>query len=258
MKSGIRRILKGTFFALLACALPTLQGQAQSPIDNLTFLTEDYPPFNFEQDGRLSGISTEIVAEMLTRSGSALTTKDVKLLPWVRGYHLTLAEPNHALFSTTRTPSREERFKWVGPFVPTVIGVIAKKEKGLKIETLDDLSALRIGVVKDDIGQLLLEETGFPRKRMEPVLMNDQNYKKLFADRIDAIAYETKVAAWQIAASGQDQNEFEVIHELKRSELYLALNLETPDAVVEMLQTALEAMKEDGTHAAILEKYLNK
>lgn len=229
--------------------------QAQSPINQLKIMTEDYPPFNFQQDGTLAGISTEIVAELLRRSGSVQGVKDIKLLSWARGYTLTLNEPWHALYSTTRTQSREQLFKWVGPFVPTMVGLIARKDRHLTISAPKDLARLRIGVVKDDIGHLLLMEAGLPQDRMEPVVLNEQNFRKLEAGRVDAIAYETNVTNWHFRKMGYDPDQFEMIHLLKQSDLYLALHRNTPNSVVTLLQSHLDQMKTDGTHAKILKSY---
>ncbi|WP_171022039.1 transporter substrate-binding domain-containing protein [Cohaesibacter sp. CAU 1516] len=244
------------FLAALSVMLAALMpASADSPVDRLSIMTEDYPPFNFSKDNRLQGVSTEIMAEMLKRVDSKLGVADIRLLPWTRAYKLVQSEEDQALFSTTRTPSREYLFKWVGPFVPTVVGVIAKKERHLKIQSLSDLVTLRIGAVRDDIGHLLLQEINMPRSRIEPVLLNGQNYKKLIANRLDAIAYETSVSMYQLAEMGQKPSDYEVIYELQRSALYLALSIKTPDAIVRTLQDQLDAMKKDGTHAAILKKY---
>lgn len=240
---------------LILLSVPT-GTRAQSPLDDLTIITEDYPPFNFEQDGKLKGISTEIVGELLKIGGSDKTIDDIKLISWARGYNLAQTEPNHALYSTTRTEKRETLFKWVGPFVPTVVGLIAKKERGLVISSADDLQKLRIGAVRDDIGHQLLLEVGMPTDRLEAVQFNDQNYKKLFSDRIDAIAYETTVSNWRIRNMGQNPEDFEVIHELRRAELYLALHKDTPDEIVTGLQKALDMIKRNGTYQAILDKYM--
>ena len=251
--------LSASLAIVACCFLMAGSGLAQGPtsVDQLIVTTEDYPPFNFSSEDELQGISTDIMSELFIRTQSKLTKKDIQLLPWTRAYKLALNRPNFAVYSTTRTESREDLFKWVGPFVPTVIAVVAKKEKAFEINTNEDLHKLRIGVVRDDIGQLLLKETGMPDERIEPVLRNDQNYRKLFSDRIDAIAYESNVVNWQIKAMGEAPEAFEVIYELQRAELYLALNPSVSDKLVSLLQEKLDEMKADGTHEAILSKYLS-
>lgn len=260
---GVKRqafVTRRTFIAsslASATLLSSRYGHADEALNSLKVMTEDYPPFNYHKDGELKGLSVEIVSELLKRAGTTHKRSDIELLPWARGYNLTLDRPGHALFSTTRTEDRENLFKWVGPFVPTIIGLIARKDRNLTIGSEQDFSKIRIGVVKDDVGHLLLRSAGVADKDLDIVLFNDQNYKKLAAGRIDAMAYETSVMKWGLHSVGESLSEYEVIHELKRSDLYLALNKETPDSQVETLQRSFDSLVADGTHAEIVARYLS-
>lgn len=237
-------------------SLPLIRSsRANTELGSLKVMTEEYPPYNYKDGSGLSGISVEIMEEIFKRAGSGHNRGDIALLPWARGYNLTLQRPGHALFSTTRTQDREDLFKWVGPFVPTVIGLTAKKSRHLEIKTVHDLADIRIGVVKDDVGQLLLRAQGVPDDRIEPVLSNEQNFRKLMADRVDAISYETKVTRWGLQMRGADLDDYETVYELDRGQLYLALHHQTSDPVVARLQKAFDALVEDGTHSKILNQY---
>ena len=228
---------------------------AAGDFHSFKIMTEDYPPYNFNDNGVLQGISVDIMAEMFNRLQSGHKRSSIELLPWARGYNLTLQSTDHALFSTTRTENRENIFKWVGPFVPTTVGLTALKSRNLNITSLEDLHKLRIGVVKDDVGQLLLQANGFPESHMDVVLSNEQNYHKLMAKRVDAIAYETEVTKWGLKQLRAEPSDFEVIYILKRSDLYLALNKNTPDVIVKRLQQVFDSIVADGTHKDILAKY---
>ncbi|WP_196220693.1 transporter substrate-binding domain-containing protein [Roseibium hamelinense] len=249
-----RRSLLAGMAALSSMPL-VLSSRADADPAGLNVMTEEYPPFNFTQAGELKGVSVDIVEEMFARAGTGHTRADIAVLPWARGYNLTLQRPGHALFSTTRTADRETLFKWVGPFVPTVVGLTAKKSRELNIKTVQDLHPLRIGVVKDDVGQLLLRARGVPEERIEAVLSNDQNFRKLISGRVDAISYETTVTRWGLEDSGVPVEDYETIFELDRGHLYLALHHETPDAIVSQLQSAFDDMVSDGTHGRILAQY---
>ncbi|WP_299471875.1 ABC transporter substrate-binding protein [uncultured Roseibium sp.] len=237
-------------------ALPSARTSfARSELNALKVMTEEYPPFNYQDGSGLNGISVEIMAEIFRRTNSGHGRGDIELLPWARGYNLTLQRPGHALFSTTRTQDREELFKWVGPFVPTVVGLTAKKSRELDIKTVHDLANIRIGVVKDDVGQLLLRAQGVPDDRIEAVLSNEQNFRKLMAGRVDAISYETKVTRWGLQQFGANLDDYETVYELDRGQLYLALHHQTSDDVVESLQSAFNSLVKDGTHNMILKSY---
>jgi hypothetical protein len=46
-------------------------------------------------------------------------------------YERVLSEPYTVLFPPSRSPEREELFKWVGPLIPEKIALFARKDSGL-------------------------------------------------------------------------------------------------------------------------------
>jgi polar amino acid transport system substrate-binding protein len=63
----------------------------------LTIITEEYPPVSFKEAGVITGSSAEVVKEILRR---LKLPDNIKMLPWARGYNLLKTQPNVALFST--------------------------------------------------------------------------------------------------------------------------------------------------------------
>ena len=53
----------------------------------LTILTENLPPLNYEKDGELVGPSVEIVREIQSRVGSR---DKIQVYPWARAYKMAL------------------------------------------------------------------------------------------------------------------------------------------------------------------------
>lgn len=249
-----RRAFIAGLVASSSIGLPQ-NARADDPLDGFEFMTEDYPPYSYERQGVLRGISVDIVTELFKRVHSRHSRDSIRMLTWARGYNITLQHAGHALFSATRTTDREHLFKWVGPFVPTVVGLTAPRSRNLKIDSMEDLYGLRVGVVKDDVGHLVMKSRGFPENRMEIVVSNGQNYRKLLAGRLDAIAYETQVTRWGLREWNADPEQYEMVYELKRSHLYLALNRSTPDEIVNQLQDAFDSMVADGSHRRILARY---
>jgi polar amino acid transport system substrate-binding protein len=82
---------------------------------DLTYLTEQYPPYSYQADGRLQGISVDLLESVWQRMGVNLNRSVILLLPWTEGYNRTLEENNTVLFSTGRFPEREQLFRWAGP-----------------------------------------------------------------------------------------------------------------------------------------------
>ncbi len=243
-------IIKALIVFLLFLVMPE-QGKAQS-IDDFKIMTEQYPPHNFQVDGELKGISADILALMLNKLGSKLSREDIKVLPWARGYHETLNHPNTCLFSTTRTEDRENLFKWVGPISPTKVALIAKKNRDIQIDSIDDLSKYTIGVITDDIAEQTLINMRVDRMILDDVSRTVMNIKKLNSERR---GYAEEVAMWELKSNGFNPSEYETVYVLQANELYFAFNMETPDKLINHLQQVLDEIKETGEHQKIIDKY---
>jgi polar amino acid transport system substrate-binding protein len=251
-KGRLRRLLSG-----IALALASLPVSAQS-IDDLVFITEDYPPFNFERDGRRLGIAVDVLEEMLIEAGSKKTRADIRVWPWARGYETALKEKNTVLFSTARTDAREHLFKWVGPIMPSRIVLVAKKERAIHIKSADDLrqSAYKIGVVREDIGGQLLANLGVHKDRTVQANSGISVAKMLQADRVDMWAYGAPVIMWNLKELGYPADAYKEVFTLTESQhYYYAINKDTDDRLVEKLQSALEQVKAKGRFNAIIARY---
>jgi len=209
----------------VACLLIVFASLLAAPV-TLQMITEDYPPFNFEQDGQVTGISVDLLAAILAEAGSTQTIDEVRLMPWARGYSIVQEQPNTMLFATTRSQEREEMFQWVGPIADTKIVLLAKKGQ-IQFSDLDELKAYRIGTVRDDIGEQLLVQAGFNIDDLDRGNNPSSNVKKLAIHRIDIFAYEESVAKWKLKEIGESPEDYEVLYVLSQSQLYYALHKET-------------------------------
>ena len=178
--------------------LSLVSASAAASVDDVVFMTEQYPPYNLEADNSLQGIAVDTLALMLLRTGSTQVREDIELLPWARGYKRVLSDPNTCLFSTTRTEERENLFKWVGPIAPNTVSLIAKKERNIKIDSAQDLKKHKIGTIRDDVAEQYLANAGIGLNDMERVAESILNIKKLNRGRIDLWAYGENVAMWEI------------------------------------------------------------
>ena len=152
----------------------------------LTILTENMPPLNYLKDGVLVGPSVEIVKEIQKRVGSH---EQIKVFPWARAYKMALEKENVVLFGMTHTKDREDKFKWIGPLATKRDILVAKKDSGIVINSLEDAKKVkRIGTLRDDTRERLLKSHGFTN--LESVSDEQKNAKKLAAGRIDLWTYK--------------------------------------------------------------------
>jgi len=224
-------------------------------VDDLTFLTEHYPPFNYEEDGKLRGIAVETLREMLKLVDTEKTVQDVKLWPWARGYSRVLNTKNTVLFSTARTEAREKLFKWVGPIAPSHVVVLAKKSRKVKVDSIEILNQYRIGVVRDDIGELLLLQMGVKKENIHQTISGISAARMLHSDRIDVWAYEEIIALWNLRIIKGNPQDYETVYSLKRAQYFYAFHKDTDEQIIKTLQEALDQLKTSGVFVKIVDKY---
>ncbi|WP_300730958.1 ABC transporter substrate-binding protein [Pseudomonas sp.] len=222
----------------------------------LHLLTENFPPYNmakngknYAQDDNVEGIAVDILRETFKRAGIgySLTLR----FPWERIYNLTLDNPGYGVFVTARIPERETLFKWVGPLGPDDWVLLARADSPITLNSLDEARDYTIGAYKSDAIALSLEKQG-----LAPVIvLRDQdNAKKLQDRQIDLWATGDPAGyflARQVGISG-----FKTVLRFNQAQLYLALNKQVPDAVVNTLQAALEQLKAEGELDKIRARYL--
>ncbi len=241
------------FYLIVMLALLVPMCLKALTLDDFTIMTEEYPPYNFEQNGVVKGMAIEMMSELMKRTNCKKTAKDIQVLPWARSYKDVQEKPNTILFSMTRSKEREPLFKWVGPISPTKIVLFAKKAKKIKINSPADIKNYPCGAIRDDIGHQLLTKAGITNIDLTADM--GSNIKKLDTDRITLWAYEENVAKWEMKNTIKNYADFESVYTLLSADLYIAFNKNTPDAFIQQLQKVFDSMKKDGTIQKIMDKY---
>jgi len=210
-------------------------------LSQLTIMTEDYPPFNYQKNGQLVGFSVELLEQAMAY-GARQHNLDIKILPWPRAYQILLHNPQSMLFSMTRTRERESQFKWVGPISMTRVVLLAKKDNNIKIHSTSELTQFQIGAIRNDIGDQSLRNISDNLRLTYPYSVSAL-LKMLDNNRIQLLAYEQNVLNWYLDQDNYDSNEFEPVFVLEDSELYYAFNKEVSDTLVERFQQAIDRVK---------------
>lgn len=220
----------------------------------LTILTENLPPLNYEKDGELVGPSVEIVREIQSRVGSR---DKIQVYPWARAYKMALEDENVVLFGMTHTKAREDKFKWIGPLATKRDILVAKKGSGIKISNLDDAKKVsRIGTLRDDTRGVLLKSHGFTN--LEPVSDEQLNAQKLVLGRIDLWAYKIPGLRTVCELAGVDHNELIEVYHLREINVSIAFSKMTSDSVVQKWKKAFDEMLADGTIMQIRRRWNDK
>lgn len=226
---------------------------------SLLVMTEDLPPFNFSENGKITGISTDIVRHIFKQTGLSMDQGDIQLYPWTRAYHKIQHSSGTALFSMARTKGREDLFAWVGPLLDVTIGIVAKKNSHITINSISDLENYRIGSVRDGAPEQLLVKQGIAEEDLERRALPEQNIRKLQAGRIDLFVFNVQTTRYLMARLGINPGDYETVFVLKKLDLYLALHLETDRRLVNRLQESLDEMRmPDSAGLALFDRIVGK
>ena len=215
-----------------------------SPAGALTFLTEENPPFNYTEKGKLVGSSTEIVQEMAARAGLPVKTE---VQPWDKAYVRAQGERETCLYSTARFENRERLFSWVGPIGTGLWAVYGRGEFAVPIREVKDLAPYRIGTLARDPKNDFLRDNGVTDLR--PVREEMQNPQRLMLPRghpdyIDL--WITDLYAGREIARAAKVTDIKLVFVAAEQPLFLACNPQLDRRTVKALADALESMKADG------------
>lgn len=226
--------------------------------DELRIITEISPPYNFiDKDYQITGQSTEIVQAIMEYTG---TKAEIETMPWSEGLALAETGPGIVLYSTNKTPQREDLFKWVGPIGSYEQAFFAKKGSGIEIKSLEDAMKVNsIGVYKDDAGAQFLESHGF--ENLDISMTDAQALQKLMKGDVDLWLGTKDGLALMAEEASVNIDDLELMPTVViKANLYIAFSKDIPDDIITEWQTALDELKtvRDIDDKTVYEKILAK
>jgi polar amino acid transport system substrate-binding protein len=242
-------LLRFVTILALACGLSLARAEP------LVLLTENLPPFNmsvagtnYARDDGVTGISSDILRAVCERA--QVQCQQILRFPWQRVYQQTLDDAGYGLFYTARTAEREGLFKWVGPIASNEWVLFSKGDSSIQLNSLDDARRYRIGGYKGDAKTQFLLDRGL---EVQTALRDSENVKKLERGQIDL--WVTSNQAGRFVARQEGLENLKAVQNLHTADLYLALNLQTPDELVQKLQSALDSLRAEGALRSIEARY---
>ncbi len=241
----MRRLSALLFAAAVACAA--------SPARALTLLTEENPPFNYVDNGKLTGLVTDLVTDAMKRANVPYT---FEVLPWNRAYMRAQAEKDTCLFATARLDNREKLFLWVGPLANNLWAVYGRGDFAGTVRQLPDLKAYRIGGVVNDAKVEYLKENGVTSIRQ--VVEDRLNPPRLFLPAEDPNRIDLWVTGFYGArevARAAKVTDLKLVFIVREIPLYLACSPQTSPAAVKALSDAVDRMRAEGVPARAVADY---
>lgn len=215
--------------------------------------TEEWPPYNFDEDSEVRGIATDILRAACQE---AQLDCAIQLVPWARAYALAASQPDTLVYTTARKPEREHLFRWVGPILPRATWVYARNGLENLPASRADLRRFRIGVVQGEASVTELRAAAVPASQILPDKSNAAVLKQLNAGFVD-LMIDTEVGmAWNLKSAELDEAAVRKLFKLTdEGGYYFALNPRTDPAKLDKLQTAVDSLRRDGRLQALIRRY---
>ena len=242
---------------MLLAAVMGVGGTARAS-EPVRIITEEFPPYNYTDQGKITGLSTQVVEAVLKE---LKLQGDFQSLPWARAYDTARNASGVLIYSIGRTPEREPLFKWVGVIAPTDYYLFALPGRPFKLESLDMAKQYQIGTVNQDVGEQFLLAHGFVKgQNLQSSVKYELNYQKLKLGRIDLWIMSELTANHLARQAGDDPTKTLAkvyrISDLSSEGYYMAFGSQTPDATVVQFRKGLDTIKKNGTFDALKKKWL--
>jgi len=193
----------------------------------------------------------EVVQEIQKRVGSL---EPIQVYPWARAYKMALEEKNVILFGMTYSKVRYDKFKWVGPLAIKRDILVAKKDSGITISTLEDAKKVdHIGTLREDTKEIFLKRHGFTN--LVSTHDDQKNAKRLIYGRIDLWATKKPGLITSCDLAGVNYHDIEEVFAMRESEISIAVSKKTSNSTVQKWKAAFNEMLADGTILQIQKKW---
>lgn len=236
------------FFVMVS--LSVMQLSAADEVD-LKILTEEYPPLNFRENGEITGLVTEVVREIMHRTGRA---DNISLLDWETGYQLVMEQENVVLFTTVMTAERKDQLQWVGPVTVFYNDIYTWQGSDIQVNSLQDLQTGTIATVKDYHSEQLLAAEGFTN--LVSHTTEEEAFAKMLRKEATFFIGNRMAMPALLKTVGANSDDIRKVYDFSINLGYIAFSRETPETIVSSWQQVLDEMKDDGTFNRIYSRWL--
>ncbi|WP_181391596.1 transporter substrate-binding domain-containing protein [Methanospirillum lacunae] len=214
---------------------------AQSLPSDLLILTEDYPPFNYMDNGTLKGISVDFLESTFNHMGIDIPRNSINILPWAEAYNTTLTRNNTLLFTTGRISQREDQFLWAGPIISDtkVLWGTTKNDSSIS----SDIHSYRIVAIRNDTGISMAEHAGVNPNQITEVSSPEQAIRMIENGTTDAWSYGELSGQSMINRYADDPESFKPVMNIGAIDEYFAFNKNTDPEFVDEFNNTISNLK---------------
>lgn len=164
------------FFCIISCRI-----FADDKV--VTIAVREFPPFEFLDNNKITGINVTTITEVLKRAGYEA---EFIILPWKRAIASTENGETDAIASIKKTSERDNSFIFSKPLMYTKDYFFKSKNLNITPRSLNDLKSYNIGIVDKYPYGTAFEKENFPKLSPITSLTPEvDNLEKLQSGRVD-------------------------------------------------------------------------
>lgn len=245
-------MLKKTIFLMITCCI--FFGSYASA-QSITLAYVDFPPYEFEDKGKPSGILVTIVEKLFEKADIPLT---LKLLPFKRAYKYVKTGSNEidGLFNFYKTQERLKFFDYTESVITNPLVFFVRKDSIVKFNTLEDLKGLKVGVMRGyTYGTDFDNSTLFSR---EAANSHKLNFIKLVYGRIDVYPCDQLVGI-HVAMKNNLMSELQILTTpLKVMDGYIGFTKGKHSDIIGKINKIIREMHQNGEIEEIFNLYIQE
>ncbi|QLG87111.1 transporter substrate-binding domain-containing protein [Chitinibacter bivalviorum] len=223
----------------------------------LNAYTEEFAPYNYTEGKNYKGMANQILDRIIEQSGLVIKRESQ---PWLRAVQNAQNDPNSILFTTVRTPQRENQYLWVGPYDDCDIVFIKLKNRGdIKINSLKEAEKYMAGAARGAAGAQVLQSLGYNMNRLDTTSPEEfRSVKMLYANRFDLSAGMLMPHIYAAKQLNFDPSQLEAAFTIiKGGGCYFAFNPKVNQPAFQRFKDAFQTLKQSGELDKIRHQYLN-
>ncbi|WP_199611112.1 substrate-binding periplasmic protein [Flocculibacter collagenilyticus] len=249
------------FLSIFCC----VQATTAQELEELVWLTEDYPPFAYvNEQGEPDGLYVNIVKALWKKAGIDANTK-ISVLPWARAYKLAQTDKKYVLFPMKMSDPRKKLFRFLGPINGLSDNGIIVKSDALKsykqnVSLINHINLKKncgIGVLlhSSDINELLWR--GVKEDCLVKVSTVDQLARMLIKDRLQFVTSDKATIMWELEKLGEKLPDYKMIYVFEPSDGGIALHKKVGNETYDVLNQAFNELATESFFEKIMSDYLN-
>ena len=242
------------FWVVWLLLLPRFSHAAPAP---LLLLTMEYPPFSFEEQGQVKGISVEVIREAFQRIGQPVT---IEISPWARALRRVEAGDVDALFPAAEQAKRKRYADYSVPLFRETVSLFVTDESTFSFNgELSSLEQQVVGVVRGFTYGKQVDQAinAAPPQHIYKVTSVNQALKMLAKHRIDALINGRLATLYSARRTGLSTELKELPPALDHLAAHLIFSKKRQlDSVIQAFNAEITAMRESGRIRQITEQFL--